>query len=437
MEPGGTGSSAGTAEVTTAPNPLEWSARLVVDSVRSVARRRILLSCMALGITLVVAFAYVAVGGLGINPARGTISVRVLLPESGGLLENQDVTLRGIRIGRVRSVNLTEHGVEAEAAINADVRIPRDTPVRVSGLSAAGEQYLEFRPEHGGGPFLTDGAMIDEHQAAIPVSLPQIIDDSRGALAQLDPQKLAALFGELRVSREGPQKLADIFDGSIFLSSTLDGVLPETVSLLRNTRTVFTTLGDVTPGLDETAVDLQEILGGVNKMDGGFRTLVDQGSGQLATVDNLLADNRDNVVQLLGNLTTLSQLLYLRIPALQDLWRPDHESLIDRVTSVFHDGGVWVAVDPYPKYRCDFDLPRRPPTQADFPEPYRYTYCNNPDPSVLVRGARNAPRPPGDDTAGPPPGHDPLAQTDPTPIYPPYTLPTTYAGPPLPTWIPN
>jgi virulence factor Mce-like protein len=418
-------------------NPLEWSARQVVDLVQALANRRIVVSCIALALTLVAAFAYVAIDGLGVNPARTTISVRVLLPESGGLLANQDVTLRGIPVGRVKSVNLTDKGVEAVAAINADVRIPRESPVRVSALSGAGEQYLDFRPEHGGGPFLADGTVIGEQQATIPVSLPRIIDDSHGALAQLDPKKLGALLGELRVGREGPQKLAAIFDGAIFLASTLDGVLPQTVSLLRNTRVVLTTLNDVTPGLRRTSVDLQEILWGVNRMDGGFRTLIDRGSGQLADIDNLIADNRENIVQLLGNLTTLSQLMYVRTPALQDLWRTDHEPLIDRMATVFHDGGIWGVGEFYPKYRCDYNLPRRPPSQADFPEPYRYTYCTNPDPSVLIRGARNAPRPPGDDTAGPPTGYDPAAQTDPTPAYPPYTLPTTYAGPPLPTWLPN
>ncbi len=423
--------------MTASPNPVEWCARLIVDLVRAVAKRRILVSCIGLAITLVVAFGYVTIGGLRINPVHKMISVRVLLPESGGLLTNQDVTLRGIPIGRVTSINLTGKGVEAVAAINASVRIPRDSPVRVSGLSAAGEQYLDFRPQHSGGPYLADGTVISEHQAAVPVSLARIVDDSRGALAQLDPKKVALLFRELRVSPDGPTKLAAILDGSIFLASTLDGVLPQTVSLLRNSRVVFTTLDDVNPGLRRTSVDLQEILGGVNKMDRGFRTLVDRGNGQLDDVDNLIADNRENMVQLLGNLTTLSQLMYLRVPALQSLWRPDHESLIDHISSIFHDGGLWGVGEFYPKYRCDYNVPRRPPSQADLPEPYRYTYCHNPDPSVLVRGARNAPRPPGDDTAGPPPGYDPKAQTDPTPNYPPYTLPTTYAGPPLPTWLPN
>jgi len=423
--------------MTASANPAEWAARLGVDLVKAVAKRRNLVSVIGLAVILVIAFGYVTIGALRVNPARTKISVRVLLPESGGLLTNQDVTLRGIPIGRVTAINLTDKGVEAVASIKADARIPRDTPVRVSGLSAAGEQYLDFRPQHGGGPFLADGAVIGEDQTTIPVSLPRIIDDSRGALAQLDSKQLNTLFGELRVGPDGPKKLAAIFDGTIFLSSTLSGVLPQTVSLLRNTQVVFGTLGDVAPGLRRTTADLHKVLGGVHKMDGGFRTLVDRGAGQLADIDNLIADNRENMVALLGNLTTLSQLLYLRVPALQNMWRPDHGSVLDHFASIFHDGGIWAIGDIYPKYRCDYDLPRRPPSQPDFPEPYRYTYCNNPDPSVLIRGARNAPRPPGDDTAGPPPGYDRLAQTDPVPVYPPHTLPTTSAGPPMPPQIPN
>ncbi|BDE16174.1 MULTISPECIES: MlaD family protein [Mycobacterium] len=423
--------------MTASPNPVEWSARHGVDLIKAVANRRIVMSVIGLAVITVIALAYITLGSLGVNPVSRKMSVRVSLRESGGLLVNQDVTLRGIPIGRVTAINLTEHGVEAVVSLDRATRIPRDTRVRVSGLSAAGEQYLDFRPEHGGGPYLTDGTLIGEGQTTIPVSLPHIIDDSRGALAQLNTTQLRALFGELRVSPDGPKKLAAIFDGSIFLSSTLGGVLPQTVSLLRNTQTVFGTFGDVSPGLRGTSVDLQNVLGGVNKMDGGFRTLVDRGASQLADVDNLIGDNRQNVVQLLGNLTTLSQLLYVRVPALQDLWRPDHESLLERLTSVAHDNGLWLIGDIYPKYSCDYNLPAGVLSLPDFPEPYRYTYCNNPDPSVLVRGARNAPRPPGDDTAGPPPGYDPNATTDATPVYPPYTLPTTFGGPAMPPWIPN
>ncbi|WP_082948917.1 MlaD family protein [Mycobacterium sp. 1274756.6] len=419
------------------PHLAERGARLVVDTILFVVRRRLLVSAAGLVLLLVVTFSYIAVGALGINPIASTMSVRIQLAESGGLLANQDVTVRGIPVGRITAINLTDDGVEAVAAIDAATRIPRSSPVRVSGLSAAGEQYLDFRPADGAGPFLTDGSVIDKAQTSVTVSLPQIIDDSRGALAQLDTDQLNTLFAELRVSRDGADKLAAIFDGAAFLASTLDGVLPQTVSMLRTTRTVLNTAAELNDGLVRTSLNLQGILDGVGAMDAGFRQLVDRGSGQLELIDAFIADNRENVVQLLGNLTSVSQLLYLRTPALADLWRPDRDSMVDRVSSIIHDNGIWAVADIYPRYSCDYGLPRRPPSQPDFPEPYLYTYCDDHDPSVLIRGARNAPRPAGDDTAGPPPDYDPHATTDPTPNYPPYTIPTPYAGPEMPVWVPN
>lgn len=419
---------------------LEWLIRLIIDLVRAAARRRLLLSGIGLAIVLVAAGADVAIAGLGINPTHQMISVRLLLPESGGLLPNQDVTLRGIPVGRIQSVNFTANGVEVIANVKADVHIPQNSPVRVSGMSMAGEQYLDFRPERGshGIPNVSDGTVISGGQVTTPVSLTRIIDDSHGALAQLDAEKLTTLLDELRVSRDAPQKLAAILDGSIFLAATLDGVLPQTVGLLRNTRVMLSTVDEVNPGLRRTMANLQKVAGGMTKMDSGYRTLVDNGSAQLAAFDNFIGDSRENIVQLLGNLATVSQLMYLRIPALRDLWRSDHESLIDRVGSIVHDGAMWTIVDIYPKYRCDYNLPRHSYVQGDFPEPYLYTYCDNPDPAVLVRGARNAPRPAGEEeAAGPPPGVDGRRQADATPVYPPYTLPTTLGGPPLPAWVPD
>ncbi|MDH6242571.1 MlaD family protein [Mycobacterium sp. OTB74] len=418
-------------------NALNALVSLVIRVVKAVASRKVLLSLVGLGLTALVAFGYIAIYGLRFNPLHRTIAVRIMLPESGGLLTNQDVTLRGIPIGHVAAVNLTDHGVEAVASIDSSARIPADSPVRVSGLSAAGEQYLDFRPDHGNGPYLTDGAVISGKQASIPITLPHIIDHSRGALAQLDADKLGKMFNELHVTKDGPRKLAALLDGATLLANTVDSVLPETMSMIRSTRVVFSTVADVGPGLRDTTKEAAQVLGGVNRMDGGFRTLVDRGEPQLASLDNLIADNRQNVVQLLGNLTTVSQIVYERVPALQYLWRPDRDRYIDRLFAPVHDGGIWALADIYPRYRCDYNLPKGVPSDASFPEPYKYTYCDNQDPAVLVRGARNAPRPPGDDTAGPPPGYDPHAVTDKTPNYPPYTIQTPYGGPTMPVPMPN
>lgn len=109
--------------------------RLVVGVVKAGHRQRTWLSGFALLVTLVVGAAYLALGALRVNPLESTYQVTIRLPESGGLLANQDVSVRGIRVGRITSLRPIPSGVEVVANINAHTKIPASSPVRVSGLS--------------------------------------------------------------------------------------------------------------------------------------------------------------------------------------------------------------------------------------------------------------------------------------------------------------
>ncbi|MCV7178706.1 MCE family protein, partial [Mycolicibacterium sphagni] len=115
-----------------------------------------------------------------------------------------------------------------------------------------------------------------------------------------------------------------ILDGGALLVSTLDSVLPETVSLVNTSKVMLSTVRDVSPGLASTSSDLSSILGGVQRMDGGYRTLLDRGPQTMGALDALIADNSPTMVQLLGNLTTVSQLAYLRVPALNEFFFPEY-----------------------------------------------------------------------------------------------------------------
>ncbi|MFL0180914.1 MlaD family protein [Mycobacterium sp. SMC-15] len=404
--------------------------RQIVALVRAGYRRKNLLSGLALATTLVVAVSYLLVGALRVNPARSTYQITIALPDSGGLLTNQDVSVRGVPVGRIESLRVTPNGVDAVANINSTVKIPAASPVRVSGLSAAGEQYIDFEPPSSSGPFLSAGSVVSRDRATTPIPISQLLADADGMLAQTDPRKLDLIKSELSLSDEGPRKLTDIVDGGSFLLSTLDSVLPETVSLLKSSRVVLTMLSDVNNGMAATSKNLDKVLKGINPMIGGYHRLVDQAPGMLTQVDGLFDDNSDTMVGLLGNLVTPAQLLYVRTPALNALFPNYRGSTVEALSSAIHEDGMWATVDIYPRYTCDYGTPRRPPSQADYPEPFLYGYCRDTDQSVLVRGAHNAPRPPGDDTAGPPPGADLAATTDPTPKGR-YTIPTPYGGPPL------
>ncbi len=415
---------------------IDTISRRIVAAVRAGHRQKTWLSGLALGLTFVVAVAYLLVGALRVNPFKSTYHVTVELADSGGLLDNQDVALRGVPVGRVEALHLTPGGVNALVNIESSVKIPLNSPVRVSGLSPAGEQYIDFIPDSTEGPFLKNGDVVRKEQTETPEPLYAMLTHADGLLAQVDPAKLEVIKRELSLSKEGPQKLTDIIDGGSFLLSTLNGVLPETVSLLKSSRVTLELLADKNEGLAATNTNLSNVLTGVNKMDGGYRTLVDRGPALLAQVDNLFDDNSDTMVGLLANLTTTSQLLYVRTPAINALFPDYRGSTLEALGTVMHDKGLWATVDIYPRYTCEYGTPRRPGSAADYPEPFLYTYCADTDPEVLIRGAKNAPRPAGDDTAGAPPGADLSKRTDPTPRGR-FSIPTPYGGPTLPIEPPS
>ena len=411
-------------------------ADVVVRAVRTAHRQQVWWSVGGLMLTLVVATAYLMIGALRVAPFASSYRITLQLPESGGLLPHQDVALRGVRIGRVESLQITDSGVDAVASITSKVPIPASSVVHVSALSPAGEQYINFEAESNAGPYLHDGSRIGLDRTTVPISLAQLLGDADGLLSQVDPRKIELIKKELSLSKEGPRKLAAIVDGGTMLLSTLDSVLPETTSIIKTSRVVLTLAADKSAGLSAAAAELHRTLAGVAGKQDGYRRLTADTPQALSSIDNLFTDNSDTMVQLLGSLATTAQILYQRVPALNALFPDYRGSVLDAVGSAFHDHGVWATAELYPRYVCDYRTPSHPSSSADYYEPFMYGYCRDDDPGVGIRSAKNAPRPAGDDTAGPPPGADLGRQTDPTPRGR-YTIPTPYGGPALPIEPPH
>ncbi|WP_137022912.1 MlaD family protein, partial [Streptomyces albus] len=115
------------------------------------------------------ALAVLVLGVIGVRYAdvgryvglRDYYTVRVELARTGGLYEHANVTYRGVSVGRVGTIDLTDSGVAAELKIKKSApRIPTDLEAVVANLSAVGEQYLDLRPDTGDGPYLAEGSVI-------------------------------------------------------------------------------------------------------------------------------------------------------------------------------------------------------------------------------------------------------------------------------------
>src|SRR5690606_33670504 len=179
--------------------PVEVTAGGIVAGVRYGYARRLGRSVVAVAATVVARMAFLVCGGVDAVPTAETYRIRVHFDESGGLLPGRDVTLRGVPVGTVSSVDLTEDGVAAVAEIDSRARIPAGGEIRVAGLSLAGEQYLDLRPDSDDGPYLEDGAEISAEDTSTPVPLSTLMHDLDGMLAQIDPDSLQVIVEELGV----------------------------------------------------------------------------------------------------------------------------------------------------------------------------------------------------------------------------------------------
>ena len=66
----------------------------------------------------------------------GSYNVKANFVVGGGLYQNANVTYRGVTIGRVESVGLTDDGVVADMRLNTDTPVPENVTATVKSVSA-------------------------------------------------------------------------------------------------------------------------------------------------------------------------------------------------------------------------------------------------------------------------------------------------------------
>ncbi len=160
---------------------------------------------------------------------RDYFTVRVELARTGGLYEHADVTYRGVSVGRVGDLDLTDGGVSAELRIrNSAPRIPAGLTAHVANLSAVGEQYLDLRPDTGKGPFLHEGSVIPQPDTTVPAPPTKVLASVDNLVAALPRSSLRTVVDELGETFEGRgDDLEVLLDtGSEFLDAA-DAAAPE------------------------------------------------------------------------------------------------------------------------------------------------------------------------------------------------------------------
>lgn len=168
-----------------------------------------LLGCGVLCLVLVITGAYIALGVLDLDPRKRTYEVVITMDQTSGLMDTSIVALFGMKVGSVREIQTRRDSVDVRIVIDARHRIAADSTVIVQNLSAAGEQYLDFRPQRPGGPYLRDGSRIGAQQVSDSPTVGAVLTkiDRIGQL--LDPDVIAEMGELLRKVTEDEAVLSD------------------------------------------------------------------------------------------------------------------------------------------------------------------------------------------------------------------------------------
>ena len=153
-----------------------------------------LLGVLALGVLTVgwVVLRLVGPGAVG-DPMR----VVADFASSGGVYTDQEVTYRGVLVGRVGELVLNDDGVDIELVIDPEWRgdIPHDVLAKVQSKSAVGEQFVNLVPAAADDEMLADGDVIPRSSTRLPVDFQQLLKSldsvlrySAGAEQEADPE---------------------------------------------------------------------------------------------------------------------------------------------------------------------------------------------------------------------------------------------------------
>jgi phospholipid/cholesterol/gamma-HCH transport system substrate-binding protein len=127
----------------------------------------------------------------------GSYNVTANFVAGGGLYKNANVTYRGVTIGRVESVGLTNDGVAADMRLNSQTPVPQNITATVKSVSAVGEQYIDLvPPTEPSNTMLRNGSSIDQQHTAIGQDIEGLLKEADALVSSVGNSRLQDLLHE-------------------------------------------------------------------------------------------------------------------------------------------------------------------------------------------------------------------------------------------------
>ncbi|HET6152338.1 MAG TPA: MCE family protein [Marmoricola sp.] len=360
--------------------------------ITAILRDRLWQSLIGVLLILLLTVAYLFTQVLGTPLLGGTKTVTVEMSATGGLFEGSAVTYRGVKIGKVKTIRLTTHGVKATIVITSSDKIPLDSLVKVRSLSPVGEQYLDFQPRTAQGPFVKDGSDIPATSTDLPKTLASTVIAVNKVLDQVNTTQLHTLLTELSTGLAGTgEDLGKLVDQGQALLTDLNNVWPQTQRLLVNSGTVLGIGPAKTDDIHQLATSSKQFASFLKNYDPELRRMIQRAPAQIVQLKALVADASAVLPGFLGQAVPFSDLFRSYAPHLGALLQ-NYAPGLGVLSDAIKDGVLLIEGIPQRPTECDYGIPRRDPTNPVRRPLVSTGHCSSSQ-ANLQRGAAHAPGP--------------------------------------------
>lgn len=339
----------------------------------------------------------------------GVYDVTVDFEDASGLYPKAAVTYRGVNVGQVSDLDITDDGALATLRIDNGTDIPAGVSAELHSTSAIGEQYVDLVDptdrDATGGDLLADGAAIPRDRAVGMPQITPVLDSLNRLLESVPKQETKAVLDQVDegLGGSGPE-LSELVDSSGRLLTEAQAQIDATTSLISALEPVLGTQADLAPETQGYADSLATVTAVLAKGDSAdLRALLKNAPGGLDAATRTVTDLQPVLPMMLANLSTNAQVLNTYLPHVRQILVV-YPSEVARALTVLQprasQGDVQLdlraALNNPPSCRTGYLSPaeRRSPRVSTTREVDRLAHCRAPvDSPVGVRGARNAPCP--------------------------------------------
>ncbi len=269
----------------------------------------------------------------------GPRTITAIFTSAVGIYEGDDVRVSGVKVGTIEAIEPQGTSTKMTLKVDHGVPIPADAKAVLVAQNLVAARYVQLAPAYRStGPTMSDGAEIPIDRTAVPVEWddvkaqlsrlatelgPQggmstgsaglVINSAADALGGNGPklrETLAQLSGVARILAEGSGNIVDIIKNLQVFVTALRDSNEQIVQFENRLATLSSVLDGSRTDLDAALTNLSIAVGEVQRFVAGTRDKASEQVQRLANVTQNLADNRNELEDLLHTFPTVLSNFY-------------------------------------------------------------------------------------------------------------------------------